>query len=329
MIRFDVVGLGNAIVDILAPCEDAFLDAQGIAKGAMTLIDEVRAQALYDHMKPAQERSGGSAANTVAGLASFGAQTAYLGKVADDQLGDVFAHDLRAANVTFQTARLSGGPETARSYILVSPDAQRSMNTFLGASTEFSEADVDAEIIQAGQILYLEGYLFDKPAAKAAYVRASELAKAANRKVSLTLSDPFCVDRHRDAFRHLVAHHIDILFANEAELLSLYETEDLDSAVAAVRRDTAIVAVTRSEKGSLVITDREIVEIPAVAVAKVVDTTGAGDQYAAGALFGLAQGFEPETCGRLGALAASEVISHYGARPEVSLAEHARAHGLL
>lgn len=328
--RYDVVALGNAIVDVIAPVEDAFLAGHGVAKGAMTLIDEARAAALYAAMPPAREVSGGSAANTAAGVASLGGRAAYLGKVAADQLGEVFAHDIRAAGVDFATAPLKGGPATARCLILVTPDAQRSMSTFLGASSLIASADVDASTIEAAQILYLEGYLFDREEAKRAFIRAAEIAKSAGRRVALTLSDPFCVHRHRASFRQLVAHHVDILFANEAEIVALYEAAGFNDALAAVRQDCALAFLTRSEKGSVVVQGAAAHEVPAAPVdPAVVDTTGAGDLYAAGALFGLAHGRSPIDCGRLGSLAAAEAISHYGARPETSLHSLAAEAGLL
>ncbi len=322
--RYDVIGVGNAIVDVIATADDAFLGQHGIEKGAMTLIDEDRAKTLYAAMGPGQEVSGGSAANTLAGIASLGGRGAYIGKVANDQLGEIFGHDLRATGVEYSTAPLVGGPATARCLILVTPDAQRSMNTFLGASTLFSEEDVDAERIAAARITYLEGYLYDRDEAKAAFVRAADIARKAGRKVALTLSDPFCVDRHRASFRDLVANHVDVIFANEAELKSLYQMESFDAALAAVRAETHIAAVTRSEKGAVIVSGEQSVAVPADPVEKLVDTTGAGDLFAAGFLLGLARGASLETCGRLGVMAAAEVISHVGARPLVSLAELAR-----
>lgn len=322
--RYDVIGVGNAIVDVIATADDAFLGQHGIEKGAMTLIDEARAKTLYAAMGPGQEVSGGSAANTLAGIASLGGRGAYIGKVANDQLGEIFGHDLRATGVEYSTAPLVGGPATARCLILVTPDAQRSMNTFLGASTLFSEEDVDAERIAAAEITYLEGYLYDRDEAKAAFVRAADIARKAGRKVALTLSDPFCVDRHRASFRDLVANHVDVIFANEAELKSLYQMENFDAALAAVRAETHIAAVTRSEKGAVIVSGEQSVAVPADPVEKLVDTTGAGDLFAAGFLLGLARGASLETCGRLGVMAAAEVISHVGARPLVSLAELAR-----
>ena len=326
--RFDVVGLGNAIVDILSRADDAFLQEWGIQKDAMTLIDEPRAHALTAETKNPVITSGGSGANTIAGIASFGGSAAYIGKTANDDLGRQFREELTSSGVPFATHPLDGGPATARCIIFVNDDGARSMNTFLGASVLFSKADVDEDVVRAGKILYLEGYLFDKDDAKTAFVHASEIAKAAGRLVSLTLSDSFCVDRHRESFLHLVQNHVDILFANEEELLSLYQTRDFDEAISRLQADTAIAAVTRSEKGSVVIGEGEPIVIPAEPIAKVVDTTGAGDQYAAGFLFGYAKGLPLATCARLGHIAAAEVISHFGPRPEVSLASLALAAGI-
>ena len=325
---YDVIGVGNAIVDVIASCNDAFLTDQDIEKGAMTLIDEDRARELYAAMAPGKEVSGGSAANTLAGIASFGARGAYIGKVANDELGEIFRHDLNAAGVDYTTAPLKGGPLTARCLINVTPDAQRSMSTFLGASVFFSEDDIDADKIASARITYLEGYLFDRDEAKEAFVKAAEIAKAANRLTSLTLSDSFCVDRHRSAFRQLVRNHVDILFANEAELVSLYEAGSFDEALKAVTAETRIAAITRSEKGAVLIDRGEAISIPAEPVSAVVDTTGAGDLFAAGMLTGLASGLDLQTSGRLGAIAAAEIISHIGARPNVSLRVLAQKNGI-
>jgi sugar/nucleoside kinase (ribokinase family) len=325
---YDVVGLGNAIVDVISKQDDAFLAKWGINKDAMNLIEEDRADLLTDASVDALETSGGSGANTIAGIASLGGKAAYIGKVADDRLGKVFKADMENVGVPFPTAPLTEGPATARSIIFVTPDGKRSMNTFLGASVEFSPSDVDRATVEAGGTLYLEGYLFDKEAAKAAFVHAAEIAHAAGRKVSLTLSDSFCVDRHRDSFRQLIRTQVDILFANEEELLSLYETRDFDAAVEQLQADTAIAAVTRSEKGSVVIGDGDPISVPAEPVSQVVDTTGAGDQYAAGFLFGVSRDLPLATCAHLGHIAAAEVISHYGPRPEVSLSELAARAGI-
>lgn len=318
-IRFDVVGLGNAIVDIIAPVEDSFLDRFNIRKNGMTLIDEGRADTLTAAAPDARQLSGGSGANTIAGIASFGGSAAYIGKVADDPLGTVFRRDMNASGIPFDTPPLGDGPATARSIIFVTPDGARSMNTYLGASVRFSPEDVQADVVRAGSILYLEGYLFDEEPAKAAFIHASELAKAAGRRVALTLSDSFCVERHRDSFLHLIRNHVDIVFANEAELLALYLTEDFDEAVDMMRADTALAAITRSEKGSVVVGGGDPVHVPAEPVEKVIDTTGAGDQYAAGFLFGLTRELPLALCAKLGHVAAAEVISHYGPRPETSL----------
>jgi sugar/nucleoside kinase (ribokinase family) len=325
----DVVGIGNAIVDVIAQADNDFLARQGLAKGAMQLIDAARAEALYAEMGPGVEMSGGSAGNTMAGIASLGGKGAYIGKVADDQLGRVYAHDMRATGVRFETAPLVEGPPTARCLILVTPDAQRTMNTFLGACIELGPEDVDRSLIEAAQVTYLEGYLFDPPRAKAAFQKAAEIAHGAGRKVSLTLSDAFCVERYRGEFRALIEGHIDILFANEAEITALYETKDFDQALAAVRGKCEIAALTRSERGSFVVTAEKTESVPAAKVAKLVDTTGAGDLYASGFLFGLTHGRDLATCGRLGSLAAAEVIGHYGARPEAALKTLAKDAGLL
>jgi len=325
---YDVVAVGNAIIDILKSAPDSFLAEEGIAKGGMTLIDEARADHLTARLADPVVAAGGSAANTVTGIASFGGKTAYIGKVAQDELGARFTTEFRAAGVTFNTPPRAGTPGTARSLIIVTADGQRSMNTYLGASTLLDQSDIDAALIQSGETLFLEGYLFDRDEAKAAFVRAAEIARAANRKVSLTLSDTFCVDRHRDSFRHLVSGHVDILFCNESEILSLYESNDLGDAIAQARAACPLVAITRSEHGSLIVTKDETVESKAFPVSKVVDTTGAGDQYAAGFLFGYARKKSLAECGALASLAAAEVISHMGPRPEVNLRELAQKNGL-
>lgn len=324
----DVVGIGNAIVDVLAQADDAFIVAEKLTKGTMALIDEARAHVLYNRMGPGLEASGGSAANTIAGIASLGGRAAYIGKVAEDILGKVFAHDLRAAGVHFDTTPLKGGPATARCLILVTQDAQRTMSTFLGASVEFQPGDVDRELVAAAQVTYLEGYLFDRPLAKEAFRQAGEIAHKAGRKVSLTLSDPFCVDRHRADFRDLIRGHVDILFANEAEICSLYETKDFETAAAAVRGEAEIAVLTRSEKGAVVVTVKDRIAVPAAPVARVVDTTGAGDLFAGGFLYGFTHGKDLAHCAKLGALCAAEIISHFGARPETKLNELAAKAGL-
>jgi adenosine kinase len=327
--RYDVIGFGNAIVDVIARAEDDFLVKHGMHKGGMALIDEPRAQAIYDAMGPAVEISGGSAANTIAGVASFGARAAFVGKVKNDQLGQAFGHDIRAAGVAFDTPPAADGPSTARCYILVTPDGQRTMNTYLGAAQNLGIDDVHAETVAAAAITYLEGYLWDPQNAKDAFVEAAAIAHDANRLVALTLSDSFCVDRWRDEFVGLLrARTVDILFANEAELLSLYQTSDFDSALSALRRDAVLAVVTRSEKGCVVVEREETIAVPAYPVVKVVDTTGAGDLFAAGFLVGLARGADSKTAARLGALAAAEVIQHLGARPETSLKTLAEQNGL-
>jgi sugar/nucleoside kinase (ribokinase family) len=318
--EIDVVGIGNALVDVLSQASDDFLRAHGLTKGAMHLIDEARARQLYDSMGPGTEMSGGSAANTVVGVASFGGKAQYVGKVRDDQLGDVFRHDLRATGVAYTVPAAAEGPPTGRCLILVTPDAQRTLNTFLGVSVELGPEDVDADVIGRGRILYLEGYLFDPPRAQEAFRTAAGRAHAAGRYVALTLSDPFCVDRHRAAFRELVERHVDILLANESEICSLYQVKEFDSALQAVRGHCAIAALTRSEKGSVIVAGNDVHVIDAHPITKVVDTTGAGDLYAAGFLLGLSRGLPLPVCGRLGSMAAAEVISHVGARPQTPLA---------
>lgn len=316
--ELDVVGIGNAIVDVLSHADDSFLAAHGLAKGAMTLIDPAQAHHLYDAMGPAIEMSGGSAANTIAGLASFGAACAFIGKVRDDQLGEVFAHDIRSLGVRFDTAPANDGATTARCLILVTPDAQRTMSTYLGACVALGPEDVDAALIQGARVTYLEGYLWDPPRAKDAFRKAVDLARGAGRKVALTLSDAFCVDRYRGEFQALVAGGVDIVFANEAELVSLYRAGDFDSALQAIRDKCEVAVLTRSEKGSVIVAGDEVHVIDAVP-ATVTDTTGAGDLYAAGFLYGYTRGKGLAECGRLGSVAAAEVISHFGARPELPL----------
>ena len=312
--QFDIIGIGNAIVDVVAPAPEAFLSKHDMHKGAMALIDEAAANALYAAMPPGQESSGGSVANTCAVAASLGARVAYLGKVAKDSLGESFARDIAASGVHFPTAPLAGGASTARCLILVTPDGQRTMNTYLGACVAFGEEDVDEALVARSAVLYLEGYLFDPPAAQAAFRRAASASHEAGRQVALSLSDAFCVDRHRAAFRELVANDIDILFANEAEITSLYEVNTFEEAAEAARADVGIAALTRSEAGSLILRGAERVEV-AAEPATVVDTTGAGDAYAGGFLAGFAAGKPLAECGRMGSVAAAEVIGQYGARP--------------
>ena len=327
--RYDVLGIGNAIVDVLARAEEDFLLRQGMRKGGMALIDADRAEAIYQAMGPAVEVSGGSAANTIVGVASLGARAAFIGKVKDDLLGRAFAHDIRAAGVTFATTPAADGAPTGRCYVLVTPDGERTMNTFLGAAQDLHPADIDADIIAASAVTYLEGYLWDPRNAKDAFLKAAKIAHDAGRIVALTLSDAFCVDRWRDEFLHLMrSRTVDLIFANETELHSLYQTADFEAAAAALRADVEAAVVTRSEKGCLVIGPDGTEAVPAFPVERVVDTTGAGDLFAAGFLCGLARGADDRTCGRLGALAAAEVIQHLGARPEASLKDLARENGL-
>jgi sugar/nucleoside kinase (ribokinase family) len=316
--KIDVVGVGNAIVDVIAQAGDGFLSAQGLEKGSMTLIDHERADQLYELMGPAIEASGGSAANTMAGIASFGGTTSYIGKVADDTLGEVFAHDMRASGVEFDVPPTGGGPATARSLILVTPDAQRTMNTYLGISSLLEPSDVEAATVERGRILFCEGYLWDVDSAKQAIRRAMDIAKAAGSRVALTTSDSFCVERHHREFLDLIAGPVDILFANRAELSALYEC-DFDDAIDKVRYDVELGCLTRSEEGSVLVSGSEMIEVAAEVIAPVVDTTGAGDQYAAGVLFALARDMELAEAGRLGSLAAAEVISHLGPRPQQPL----------
>lgn len=318
---FDVVGIGNAIVDVIAHADEAFLTHNALAKGAMTLIDAPRAETLYGKMASAIEASGGSAANTMAGLASLGGRAAFIGKTRDDQLGGIFRHDIRAAGVHFESAPATAGLPTARCLIFVTPDAQRTMQTFLGASVDLGPDDVDETLISSASVVYLEGYLWDRPQAKEAFQRAARIAHDAGRKVALTLSDPFCVDRHRADFRKLIESHVDVLFANEAEIKALYQVAAFDAALAQVRHHCEVAALTRSEKGAVIVAGDRIHAIAAAPVTRVVDTTGAGDLYAAGFLFGYTRALPLETCGRIGAIAAGEIISHYGARPDVTLAD--------
>jgi sugar/nucleoside kinase (ribokinase family) len=328
--RYDVLGLGNAIVDVIARTDDDFLAREKLAKGGMTLIDEARTLALYEAMGPATVISGGSAANTIVGLASLGARTAFIGKVKADETGHAFTHDIRTIGVAFDTKPAQDGPATARCLVLVTPDGERTMNTFLGACQNLTPDDVEEDKVRASEIVYLEGYLWDPPAAKEAFKKAAALAHAAGRRVALTLSDAFCVDRYRDEFLGLIRQrHVDILFANQHELHSLYQTSDFDTALAALRNEDIIGVVTRSEQGSMTVTREETHAVPAFPIEKLVDTTGAGDLFAAGFLAGLARDADFPTCARLGALAAAEVIQHYGARPETNLRLLAEQEGLF
>ena len=325
---YDVTAIGNAIVDVIAQCDDAFLTTEGLTKNSMQLVTQDYSGSLYSRMGQALETSGGSAGNTVAGVASFGGRAAYIGKVADDQLGDIFAHDIQAIGVHFDTSALVGGPASGRSLINVTPDGARTMCTFLGAANELTADDIDPALIEGAAVVYLEGYLFDLEQARAAFAKAAGLAHANSRTIAFTLSDSFVVERHRAALRGFIQAQVDLVFANEAELLALYETDDFDAATAALSKDTNLAAVTRGAAGSVVVAGDRRVRIEAAPVQKVVDTTGAGDQYAAGFLFGLAQGKSFEVCGQLGSLAAAEVIAHYGPRPQESLKALAAANGL-
>jgi sugar/nucleoside kinase (ribokinase family) len=328
--RYDVIGIGNAIVDVIARADDDFLVKHGMAKGSMSLIDEARAEAIYSAMGPATEISGGSAANTIVGVASFGGTAAFVGTVKDDVLGGVFTHDIRAAGVSFTTPPFKKGPSTARSYILVTPDGERTMNTYLGTAQLLSAAQISEKEIEDAEVTYLEGYLWDPQNAKDAFVKAAKIAHRAKRTVALTLSDSFCVDRYRDEFQKLIKDGtVDLLFANESELKSLYQTADFETAVKTLRQDAKLAVVTRSEKGALVVTKDKIEAVDAFPVAKVVDTTGAGDLFAAGFLYGFARGLLHVVSAKLGAIAAAEVISHLGARPERKLSELAREKRLL
>jgi sugar/nucleoside kinase (ribokinase family) len=327
--KYDVLGIGNAIFDILVQTDEGFLASHGMTKGGMALIDESRAAAIYRDMGPATEMSGGSAANTIVGLANLGARAAYVGKVKDDQIGKLYAHDIRAAGVAFETSPATDGPATGCSYILVTPDGERTMNTYLGAAQELMPGDIDADQVAASAILYLEGYLWDPKNAKDAFVKAAGIAHESGRQVALTLSDSFCVDRYRGEFLDLMrSGTVDLVFANEAELHSLYQTSDFDTALKQFRADVNLAIVTRSEKGCVVGSRDGVTAVPAFPIEKMVDTTGAGDLFAAGFLFGLVRGIGYENAGRLGALAAAEVIQHIGARPQTSLKQLARQSGL-
>lgn len=316
-----VVAVGNALVDVLSQVDDAFVQEQQIEKGVMTLVDELRAVELYAQMPAGIESSGGSAGNTMAGFASFGGKGGFIAKVADDELGKIFQNDLRNLGIQFDTQPLAIGAKTGRCLVLVTPDAQRTMNTFLGASVELNADDVDENLISNAQVTYLEGYLFDKEQAKQAFIKAAETAHNAGHRVALTLSDPFCVDRHRSDFLRLVEGHVDILFANEEEIKSLFMQENFEDAMSAVSKHVEIAALTRGEKGAVILNDGKQITIDAAPVENVIDTTGAGDQFAAGFLYGFTEGKDVETAGKLGALAAAEVIGHMGPRPEIQYAE--------
>ncbi len=317
--EFDVVGIGNALVDVIAHADDSFIHRESLVKGSMTLIETERAVSLYRALGSAVEMSGGSAANTMCGVASFGGTAAYIGKVSNDELGQVFGHDLRAVGVAFRPGAPEVETPTGRCIIVVTPDAQRTMNTYLGVSSMLCPPDIDMPTVAAGRVLYMEGYLFDRQEAKEAFRHASRVAHEHGRMVSLTLSDSFCVDRHRDDFRALVTDEVDILFGNEDELLSLYQVDSFDDAVAAVRTDCALAAITRGPQGSVIITADDVLVIAAEPVELVLDTTGAGDLFASGFLYGYTRGMDLAECGRLGSIAAAEVISHVGPRPLVEL----------
>src|ERR1700694_4601792 len=327
--KYDVLGIGNAIFDVLVQTDESFLSRHGMTKGGMALIDEARAEAIYSDMGPAIEMSGGSAANTIVGIANLGARAAYVGKVKDDQIGRLYSHDIRAAGVAFETRAAADGPATGCSYILVTPDGERTMNTYLGAAQELTPDDIDAAQVAASSLIYLEGYLWDPKSAKDAFVKASAIAHGAGRQVALTLSDSFCVDRYRGEFLDLMrGGTVDLVFANEAELHSLYQTADFDAALTQLRSDVNLGVVTRSEKGCVVASTDGVIAVPAFPIDRMVDTTGAGDLFAAGFLFGLVRGAGHENAGRLGALAAAEGIQHIGARPQTSLKELAKKNGL-
>ena len=316
----DVLGIGNAIVDVLSRCEDNFLEERDIDKGAMILVDEAQAEALYAQMGPTIEVSGGSAGNTIAGIAALGGKAAYVGSIADDQLGAIYAHDIRSLGVEFETAVDESGIATARSFILVTPDGQRTMNTFLGACQNLGPDDIEEEQIKRAKVVYMEGYLWDPVEAKKAFIKAMDIASANGSKVSLTLSDSFCVGRYRDEFLDLVENRVDILFANEDEIISLYEASSFEDAVSKVKTHAEVAILTRSEKGAVILSGDEHIEVPAHPTT-VEDTTGAGDLYAGGFLYGYTQGYDLETCGKIAAVCAAEIISHIGARPEVDLKE--------
>jgi sugar/nucleoside kinase (ribokinase family) len=320
-LSLDVAAVGNAIVDVLSQASDDFLHEIGLAKGAMTLVGASEAETLYARIGAATECSGGSAANTMVGVALLGGRAGFIGKVRDDQLGAIFRHDIRAVGVEFDTPSATAGLSTARCLVLVTPDAQRTMQTFLGAAGALSPDDVDPDVIRRAGVTYLEGYLFDPPPAKKAFEKAAALAHGAGKRVALTLSDPFCVDRHREDFQKLIVEHVDILFANESEIASLYKVDDFDSALQIVRDQCEIAVLTRSEKGAVIVSGNEVHVVHAEPVARVVDTTGAGDLFAAGFLFGFTQGLDLATAGRIGAICAAEIISHFGARPATSLAD--------
>jgi fructokinase len=322
----DVVGIGNAIVDVLVHADDRFLDDHGLTKGTMALVNEQQAERLYASVGPGLETSGGSAANTLAGIAQLGGRAGFIGRVRDDQLGRIFAHDIRAVGARFDTPAASSGPSTARCLILVTPDAQRTMCTYLGASVGLDPADLDLELVAQAKVLYLEGYLWDSDEAKAAFIAAAEVARAHGGEVALSLSDAFCVERHRDSFQELVDGHVDILFANEMEITALYRANSFEEAAEQVRGRCRIAALTRSEQGSLVLNGDGSHRVEPFQLGPLVDTTGAGDLYAAGFLHAYTQGRDIETCGRLGSLCAGQVVTQLGPRPQADLRALAASH---
>lgn len=327
--QFDVLTIGNAIVDVFSRVEEDFLARHKVTKGMMRLVSEQESAELFEDMGPSTQVSGGSGANTAVGVASFGGKVAFIGKVKADRLGHVFSHDTRAAGVDFATRHATEGPSTASSLILITPDGERTMNTFLGACVHLTPDDIDEAVVARSKVTYLEGYLWDPPLAKEAFKKAARIAREAGQLVSLTLSDSFCVDRHRDSFLELIRNDIDILFANEKEIKSLYQVDDFDKAMQQARRDCTIAALTRSEAGCVIVKGDEVHVVEAHPVKQVVDATGAGDLFASGFLHGFTRGLPLAHCARLGALAAAEVISHVGARPQLSLSAHAKAEGLL
>ena len=328
--KYQIVGIGNAMVDVLARVEDSFLSENGIDKGIMQLIDMDRAVELYGKVGPATEISGGSAANTIAGAAHLGGRTAYVGKVKDDQLGSIFAHDLRAQGVAYETkfAAKDAADETGRCIVLVSDDGERSMNTYLGVTEFLTPDDIDEDQMAQAEWIYLEGYRFDGPESHEAFAKASAACKTAGGKVSLTLSDPFCVDRHRDAFREMIKSDVDLLFCNRSEMLSMYQTEDFDDALAQAAAEVDIVACTDAENGAHVLSGGQRWHAPAIPT-DIVDATGAGDLFAGAFLWGLTNGYDLEACGNMGCIGASEVISHIGARAETDLKDLFKKHGIL
>jgi len=322
----DVVGIGNAIVDVLVQTDDAFLADHGLSKGTMALVDEEQAERLYASLGPGLETSGGSAANTLAGIAQLGGRAGFIGRVRDDQLGEIFAHDIRSVGARFETPAAVEGPSTARCLILVTPDAQRTMCTYLGASVGLDPADLDLALVEQARMLYLEGYLWDSEEAKRAFIAAAEVMRASGGEVALSLSDAFCVDRHRQSFQELVNGHVDVLFANETEICSLYESDSFEAAADQVRGRCRVAALTRSEQGSVLLRGEETLAIPPYRLGELVDTTGAGDLYAAGFLYGYTRGEDLERCGRLGSLCAGQVVTQLGPRPQGSLPELVARH---